>query len=183
MKIDSFFLKNGIPEEPYAHLKSERFKVIRGAMCLLREPYEMMFHAVFHPKGMEEIYPKIGLVVRLSRIGEGILAGRLTCVREREFLHSQQFNYGEDWGQSASSQTENKRRNTMKSSTNDQVEGKFHKVKGKIKEIAGKVSENPGLEAEGKDEREPVKFRKRSARSRKSWGSKSAARIIASSHL
>ncbi|GJQ47732.1 hypothetical protein KsCSTR_11920 [Candidatus Kuenenia stuttgartiensis] len=43
-----------------AHLKSERFKVIRGAMCLLREPYEMMFHAVFHPKGMEEIYPKIG---------------------------------------------------------------------------------------------------------------------------
>jgi hypothetical protein len=35
------------------------------------------------------------------------------------------------------------RRNTMKSSTKDQAEGKFHKVKGKIKEIAGKVSLNP----------------------------------------
>ena len=29
------------------HLKSERFRVLRGAMNLLREPYEMMFHAVF----------------------------------------------------------------------------------------------------------------------------------------
>ncbi|MBE7446800.1 MAG: antibiotic biosynthesis monooxygenase [Planctomycetia bacterium] len=41
------------------HLKSERFKVIRGAMSLLRDPYEMMLHTVFHPKGMEDIYPKI----------------------------------------------------------------------------------------------------------------------------
>ena len=30
--------------------------------------------------------------------------------------------------------------NTMKSSTRDEAEGKWHKVKGKIKEIAGKVS-------------------------------------------
>src|SRR5450759_1229931 len=37
------------------HLKSEHFKVIRGAMSLLEEPYEMMFHTVFHPEGMEEI--------------------------------------------------------------------------------------------------------------------------------
>ena len=37
------------------HLKSERFRVLRGAMGLLREPYEMMFHTVFHPEGMEEI--------------------------------------------------------------------------------------------------------------------------------
>ena len=37
------------------HLKSRRFKVFRGAMNLLREPYEMMFHTVFHPEGMEEI--------------------------------------------------------------------------------------------------------------------------------
>jgi hypothetical protein len=29
-----------------SHLKSERFRVLRGAMNLLREPYEMMFHAV-----------------------------------------------------------------------------------------------------------------------------------------
>nr|CAJ72074.1 hypothetical protein kustd1329 [Candidatus Kuenenia stuttgartiensis] len=108
--------------------------------------------------------------MRLSRIGEGILAGRLTCVRGREFLHSQQFNYGEDWGQSASSQTENKRRNTMKSSTNDQVEGKFHKVKGKIKEIAGKVSENPGLEAEGKDEKRAGKVQEKIGQVKKVMG-------------
>jgi len=37
------------------HLKSRRFKVLRGAMNLLREPYEMMFHTVFHPEGMEGI--------------------------------------------------------------------------------------------------------------------------------
>jgi len=42
--------------------------------------------------------------------------------------------------------------NTMKSSTQDEAEGKWHKVKGKIKEIAGKVSMNPDLEAEGKRE-------------------------------
>jgi quinol monooxygenase YgiN len=38
-----------------AHLKSEHFKVIRGAMNLLQEPYERMFHTVSHPAGMEEI--------------------------------------------------------------------------------------------------------------------------------
>ena len=37
------------------HLKSRRFKVFRGAMNLLREPYEMTFHTVLHPEGMEEI--------------------------------------------------------------------------------------------------------------------------------
>ena len=45
------------------------------------------------------------------------------------------------------------RRNTMKSSTKDQAEGKFHKVKGKVKEVAGKLSDNPELEAEGTDEK------------------------------
>jgi quinol monooxygenase YgiN len=38
-----------------AHRKSEHFKVIRGAMNLLQEPYEMMFHTVFHPAEMGEI--------------------------------------------------------------------------------------------------------------------------------
>jgi quinol monooxygenase YgiN len=38
-----------------SYLKSGRFRVLRGAMNLLREPYEMMFHTVFHPAGMEEI--------------------------------------------------------------------------------------------------------------------------------
>jgi quinol monooxygenase YgiN len=36
-----------------SHLKSGRFKVLRGAMNLLKEPYEMMFHTVSHPVGME----------------------------------------------------------------------------------------------------------------------------------
>ena len=37
------------------YLKSERFRILRGAMNLLQEPYEMMFHTVIHPAGMEEI--------------------------------------------------------------------------------------------------------------------------------
>ena len=35
-----------------SYLKSGRFRVLRGAMNLLKEPYEMMFHTVFHPAGM-----------------------------------------------------------------------------------------------------------------------------------
>ena len=38
-----------------SHLKSERFRVLRGAMNLLQEPYGMMFHRVFHPAGMKEM--------------------------------------------------------------------------------------------------------------------------------
>jgi uncharacterized protein YjbJ (UPF0337 family) len=41
----------------------------------------------------------------------------------------------------------------MKSSTKDQVEGKFHEVKGTLKETAGKLSDNPKLEGEGTGER------------------------------
>jgi hypothetical protein len=37
------------------HMKSQYFRVLRGAMNLLKEPYEIMFHPVFHPKGMKEI--------------------------------------------------------------------------------------------------------------------------------
>jgi quinol monooxygenase YgiN len=37
------------------YLKSGHFRVLRGAMNLLREPYEMMFHTVYHPAGLEEI--------------------------------------------------------------------------------------------------------------------------------
>jgi quinol monooxygenase YgiN len=36
-----------------SHLKSGRFRVLRGAMNLLKEPYEMVFHTAFHPAGME----------------------------------------------------------------------------------------------------------------------------------
>jgi quinol monooxygenase YgiN len=37
------------------YLKSGRFRVLRGAMNLLKEPYEMVFHTVFQPAGMEEL--------------------------------------------------------------------------------------------------------------------------------
>jgi hypothetical protein len=37
------------------HLKSEHYRVLRGAMNLLKEPYERMFNTVFHLVGMEEI--------------------------------------------------------------------------------------------------------------------------------
>jgi quinol monooxygenase YgiN len=43
------------PENLMSHLKSERFKVLRGAMNLLQEPYEMMVHSVVHPAGLEKI--------------------------------------------------------------------------------------------------------------------------------
>lgn len=41
----------------------------------------------------------------------------------------------------------------MKSSTQDQAEGAFHKVRGKLREIAGKITDNPKGEAEGKYEK------------------------------
>ena len=42
-------------ENLMTHLKSEHFKVLRGAMNLLKEPCERVFHTIFHPAGMEEI--------------------------------------------------------------------------------------------------------------------------------
>ena len=41
----------------------------------------------------------------------------------------------------------------MKSSTQDQAEGTFHKIKGKVKEVAGELSDDPKLEAEGTGEK------------------------------
>ena len=41
----------------------------------------------------------------------------------------------------------------MKSSTEDQAQGKFHEVKGRIKEEVGKLTSNPKLEAEGQGEK------------------------------
>jgi quinol monooxygenase YgiN len=37
------------------HLKSKRFQVLRGAMNLLEEPYEIMFQTVFRPEGLRKI--------------------------------------------------------------------------------------------------------------------------------
>jgi quinol monooxygenase YgiN len=38
-------------ESLLSHLESELFKLLRGAMNLLKEPYEIRFHTIFHPKG------------------------------------------------------------------------------------------------------------------------------------
>lgn len=37
------------------HMKSGRFRVLRGTMNLLQKPYTMTFHTVSPPAGMEEI--------------------------------------------------------------------------------------------------------------------------------
>jgi uncharacterized protein YjbJ (UPF0337 family) len=54
-----------------------------------------------------------------------------------------------------------KRRNKMKPSTKDQVEGKLHEVKGEVKEKVGKVINNPNLTAEGQDEKLAGKVQKK----------------------
>jgi len=45
----------GTPRNLMSHLKSGRFRILRGAMNLLKEPCEIMFHTVFQPVGLEEI--------------------------------------------------------------------------------------------------------------------------------
>jgi quinol monooxygenase YgiN len=42
-------------ENLMTHLKSNHYRVLRGAMNLLSEPYERIFHTGFHPEGMEEM--------------------------------------------------------------------------------------------------------------------------------
>jgi quinol monooxygenase YgiN len=50
-----------------SHLKSERFRVLRGAMSLLQEPYEMMVYTVLQPA--ETVGPILSL--EGSRTGFG----------------------------------------------------------------------------------------------------------------
>jgi quinol monooxygenase YgiN len=38
-----------------SYLKSERFRILLGAMSLLKRPYEMMVYTVFRPEGIKEI--------------------------------------------------------------------------------------------------------------------------------
>ena len=115
-----------------SHLKSERFKILRGAMSLLQAPCEIVFHTV--AAGNEE---NAGAVP-----AGGVMTG-MTGADE------------------PSVKPNSNRRNTMKSSTKDQAEGTFHKVKGKIKEIAGKVSLNAELGDEGKDEKRAGKIQQK----------------------
>ena len=42
-------------ENLMAHLKSEHFRVLRGAMNFLQSPYERTFYSVFHPAGIKKI--------------------------------------------------------------------------------------------------------------------------------
>jgi len=45
----------GYPGEPKDLYESGRFRVLRGAMNLLKEPYEMTFNTFTKSAGMEEI--------------------------------------------------------------------------------------------------------------------------------
>ena len=58
----------------------------------------------------------------------------------------------------------------MKSSAQDQVEGKFHEAKGKVKEMAGKITDNPKLEGEGKGEKIAGKVQEKIAQVKKVLG-------------
>jgi len=51
-----FLLEEWDTQENFmTYLESEHFRVLRGAMNLLKEPQEMMIHTVSHPTGMEEM--------------------------------------------------------------------------------------------------------------------------------
>jgi uncharacterized protein YjbJ (UPF0337 family) len=54
-----------------------------------------------------------------------------------------------------------KRRNQMKPSTKDQIEGKFHELKGDVKKKAGQVTNNPKLETKGQTEKFAGKVQKK----------------------
>jgi quinol monooxygenase YgiN len=42
-------------EHLMTHMKSEHFRVLQGAMNLLKEPCKKTFYTVYHPKEIEEI--------------------------------------------------------------------------------------------------------------------------------
>ena len=47
----------------------------------------------------------------------------------------------------------------MKSSSQENAEGKMHQVKGKIKEVAGKITGDHNLETEARLKTQPAKFK------------------------
>ncbi len=52
-----FLLEEWDTEESLmTHMKSEHFMVLRGAMNLLKEPYERGFYTVCRPAGTEEVW-------------------------------------------------------------------------------------------------------------------------------
>ena len=58
----------------------------------------------------------------------------------------------------------------MKSSTQDQNEGKLHKVKGSIKEIVGKAIDDRKLERKGKAEKRAGKVQEKVGQVKKVLG-------------
>ena len=60
----------------------------------------------------------------------------------------------------------------MKSSTQDNAEGKMHQAKGKIKEVVGKIAGNRDLEAEGKGENLGGKVQEKIGQVKKGWASR-----------
>jgi uncharacterized protein YjbJ (UPF0337 family) len=59
---------------------------------------------------------------------------------------------------------------SMKSSTEDQVEGTLHQVKGRAKEVAGKLTDNPKLEGEGTGEKIAGKVQEKIGQVKKVFG-------------
>ena len=49
----------------------------------------------------------------------------------------------------------------MKTSTKDQIEGKFHELKGDVKQKTGQVTNNPKLETKGQTEKFAGKVQKK----------------------
>jgi len=58
----------------------------------------------------------------------------------------------------------------VKSSRQDEAEGKLHRVKGSIKEIAGKVTRNGKLERNGKAEKKAGKVQEKAGQVKKVLG-------------
>jgi uncharacterized protein YjbJ (UPF0337 family) len=67
-------------------------------------------------------------------------------------------------------QINQKKENSMKSSTQDKAEAMFHKVKGNVKEVAGKISDNPKLETEGTIEKITGRVQEKVGQVKKVWG-------------
>lgn len=71
------------------HLESKQFRVLRGAMNLLREPCERMFHTVFHPDGIErfdggDCRPQEGAGSTTGRSGSGHRRSKNPRLRKAE---------------------------------------------------------------------------------------------------
>ena len=70
----------------------------------------------------------------------------------------------------------------MKSSTQDQAQGAFHKIAGKIKELFGKASLDAELEGEGKDEIRAGKVQQKARRGRKGCGAIALPSLLRNVH-